>query len=131
MIPSIFAERYAALRSGRPPRSSGRTTWWCISIAFVTYPLMSYLIELVRCTREGRPIELGAGPRASLVLLRAAQVVAASQGRDFVTPDDVKPLAPAVLRHRLMLHADAPLQGITADERIHEVLKAVPMPRAS
>jgi MoxR-like ATPase len=97
----------------------------------VTDPLVAYLVELVRRTRDDRAIELGASPRASLALLRAAQVVAASQGRDFVTPDDVKPLAPAVLRHRLMLHPDAQLQGITADERIHEVLKAVPVPRAS
>jgi MoxR-like ATPase len=95
----------------------------------VTDALVAYLVEIVRRTREDRAIELGASPRASLALLRAAQVVAASQGRDFVTPDDVKPLAPAVLRHRLLLHPDAQLQGTTADQRIADVLKAVPVPR--
>jgi MoxR-like ATPase len=95
----------------------------------VTDALVTYIVEIVRRTREDRAIELGASPRASLALLRAAQVVAASQGRDFVTPDDVKPLAPAVLRHRLLLHPDAQLQGTTPDARIAAVLEAVPVPR--
>ena len=81
-------------------------------------------------TREDRAIELGASPRASIALMKAAQVVAASEGRDFVTPDDVKPMAKPVLRHRVMLHPDAELQGITADERIDDILRAAPVPRA-
>jgi len=64
-------------------------------------------------------------------MMKAAQVVAASEGRDFVTPDDVKPVAKPVLRHRIMLHPDAELQGTTADERIDEILRAVPVPRAA
>jgi MoxR-like ATPase len=91
--------------------------------------VIAYIVELVRRTREDRAIELGASPRASIALLKAAQVIAASEGRDFVTPDDVKPMVAAVLRHRVMLHADAQLQGVTADERIADILRAVPVPR--
>ena len=92
--------------------------------------IIAYLVELVRRTRDDRAIELGASPRASLALMRAAQVVAASDGRDFVTPDDVQPMAAAVLRHRIMLHPDAQLQGISADDRIAEIVRVVAVPRA-
>jgi MoxR-like ATPase len=91
--------------------------------------VVAYIVELVRRTRDDQAIELGASPRASIALLKAAQVIAASGGRAFVTPDDVKPMVLAVLRHRVMLHPDAQLQGITADERIEEILRSVPVPR--
>ncbi len=91
--------------------------------------VVAYIVELVRRSRSDKAIELGASPRASIALLRAAQVIAASEGRSFVTPDDVKPIVPQVLRHRVMLHPDAQLQGITADERIDDIVKAVPVPR--
>jgi MoxR-like ATPase len=91
--------------------------------------VVSYIVELVRRTRDDKAIELGASPRASLALLRAAQVIAASEGRTFVTPDDVKPMVAAVLRHRVMLHPDAQLQGVTADDRIEDIVRAVPVPR--
>jgi MoxR-like ATPase len=91
--------------------------------------VVGYIVELARRTREDRAIELGASPRASIAMMKAAQVVAASEGRDFVTPDDVKPVAKPVLRHRIMLHPDAELQGITADERIEDILRSAPVPR--
>jgi MoxR-like ATPase len=91
--------------------------------------VVAYIVELVRRTREDKAIELGASPRASIALLKAAQVLAASEGRAFVTPDDVKPMVAAVLRHRVMLHPDAQLQGVAADDRIEEIVKAVPVPR--
>jgi MoxR-like ATPase len=93
--------------------------------------IVGYVVDIVRRTREDRAIELGASPRASIALMKAAQVLAAADGRTFVTPDDVKPLAKAVLRHRVMLHPDAQLQDITPDQRIDEILKAVPVPRAA
>ncbi len=93
--------------------------------------LVAYAVDLARRTREDRAIELGASPRASIALLKAAQVIAASEGRAFVTPDDVKPLAAAVLRHRIMLHPDAQLQGVTPDDRIAEILKSAPVPRVA
>ena len=91
--------------------------------------VIAYIVELVRRTREDKAIELGASPRASIALLKSAQVIAASEGRGFVTPDDVKPMVAAVLRHRVMLHPDAQLQGTSADERIEDILRAVPVPR--
>ncbi len=91
--------------------------------------VVAYMVDLVRQTRDDRAIELGASPRASIALLKTSQVVAASQGRSFVTPDDVKPMAAPVLRHRLMLHPDAQLQGVSADERIAEIVTRVAVPR--
>jgi MoxR-like ATPase len=91
--------------------------------------VIAYIVDIVRRTRDDASIELGASPRASIALLKASQVIAAASGRAFVTPDDVKPMASAVLRHRVILHPDAQLQGVTADERIAEILRAVPVPR--
>ena len=71
--------------------------------------MIAYIVELVRRTRDDKAIELGASPRASIALLKSAQVIAASEGRTFLTPDDVKPMVAAVLRHRVMLHPDAQL----------------------
>ncbi|MDB4942565.1 MAG: MoxR-like ATPase [Labilithrix sp.] len=93
--------------------------------------IIEYIVALVRKTREDRAFELGASPRASIAMMKAAQVVAASEGRAFVTPDDAKSVAKPVLRHRVMLHPDAELQGIRADERIDEILRAVAVPRAA
>jgi MoxR-like ATPase len=89
----------------------------------------AYMVDLVRRTRSDAHLELGASPRASISLLRASQVVAAAAGRDFVTPDDVKSIARPVLRHRVMLHPDAELQGISVEDRIEEILRSAPVPR--
>jgi MoxR-like ATPase len=91
--------------------------------------VVAYIVDLVQRTRSDKAIELGASPRASIALLKTAQVIAASQGRAFVTPDDVKPMVAPVLRHRVMLHPDAQLQGVTADDRIQEIVRSAPVPR--
>ena len=93
--------------------------------------LLAYIVDLARRTRDDRAIELGASPRASIALLKTAQVIAASEGRGFITPDDVKPMVKAVLRHRVMLHPDAQLQGVSADDRIEDILRTLPVPRAA
>jgi MoxR-like ATPase len=93
--------------------------------------IIAYIVDLARKTRDDRAIELGASPRASIALLKAAQVIAASEGRAFVTPDDVKPMVKPVLRHRLMLHPDAQLQGTTPDALLDDILRALPVPRAA
>ncbi len=87
-----------------------------------------YLVRLVRATRSNPAIELGASPRATLALYRGAQALAAMRGRDFVIPDDVKRLAPAVLTHRLILNPQAQLRGRPAAEIVAEVLASVPVP---
>ncbi len=87
-----------------------------------------YVVAIARATR-GRPgVELGASPRAAVALFRAAQARAAIRGRTHVLPDDVKAQAPAVLRHRLFLDADAQMRGRTTQAVIAEVLSGVPVP---
>ena len=103
----------------------------CAQTVRIDSAVIAYIVELVRATRSDRSLELGASPRASIALLRTAQVMAASEGRDFVTPDDVKPMALPVLRHRVLLHPDAQLQGITPDERIADLVKGVPAPQVA
>ena len=87
-----------------------------------------YIAAVVRATRGVSGVELGASPRASIALFRAAQARAAIQGREYVLPDDVKRQAPAVLRHRLFLDADAQMRGRTPAAVVNEVLARVPVP---
>jgi MoxR-like ATPase len=91
--------------------------------------LLGYITDLVRKTREHRSIFVGASPRASIAMLRCSQILAASEGRDFVIPDDIKGLAGAILRHRLTLHPDAEIQGLTADDCIEGIFRDTPVPR--
>ncbi|GDX82126.1 hypothetical protein LBMAG42_39370 [Deltaproteobacteria bacterium] len=94
----------------------------------VEKPVVEYIAELVGRTRAHRSVYLGASPRASVALLSGAQVVAAAEGRDFVIPDDVKELASAVLRHRLLLHPEAEIDGATAEEVTAELIRETPTP---
>jgi MoxR-like ATPase len=91
--------------------------------------LIHYIVQIVAATRASQRLSLGASPRASLALLQSAKVLAALRGRDFVTPDDVKELAPPVLRHRLILRPEAEIEGHTADSVVAQVLGEVPVPR--
>jgi MoxR-like ATPase len=90
--------------------------------------LKGYLVDLADATRRHPNLALGASPRATLALLRAARARAAAGGRDFVTPDDVKALAQPVLAHRLALKPDAQLQGFDTAAVVDDVLRAVPVP---
>jgi len=87
-----------------------------------------YIAAVVRATRGIAGVELGASPRASIALFRAAKARAAIRGRDYVLPDDVKRQAPAVLRHRLFLDADAQMRGRTPAAVVNEVLGRLPVP---
>ena len=82
----------------------------------------AYVVALVRATRGHQDIELGASPRATVALYRAAQAAAVLEGRAFVTPDDVKGVAPAVLGHRLTLNLDRTLHGATVDTVLASIL---------
>jgi MoxR-like ATPase len=90
--------------------------------------LLEYIADIVGRTRGHRSLYFGASPRASIALMRGAQARAAAQGRDFVIPDDVKALAPAVLRHRVGLQPDAEIEGISADDCIGEILRDARVP---
>lgn len=91
--------------------------------------IVDYLLALVGRSRQTRDLALGASPRAAVAWFRASQAYAWLGGRDFVTPDDVKAIAPDLLRHRLILSPDALLDGVTVDTVIQGLLKAVPVPR--
>ncbi len=94
----------------------------------VAPPIEQYVVALCRATRQHPDAELGASPRASLALLRAARALAATDGRDYVTPDDVKVLAAHILPHRLILRADAVLAGRDREGVVTDVVDGVPAP---
>ena len=93
--------------------------------------LEAYVVALVGATRSHPSLQLGASPRATVALYRAAQAWAFLAGRDFVLPDDVQAVAPAVLTHRLMVDVDEGIRGATAASALEEVLQAVAVPPAS
>jgi MoxR-like ATPase len=95
---------------------------------FVADALRRYIVDLVDSTRRHPDVYLGASPRASLMLLRATRALAASEGRDYATPDDVKALAIPVLAHRLIVSADAAMSGRDAKAVLTETLDEVPVP---
>lgn len=88
----------------------------------------SYLIELVGKTRDDPRVKLGVSPRGSLMLFRAAQASAVTEGRDFVLPDDVQRLAPFVLPHRIILTSKAKYTGVTKEHVIADILQQVRVP---
>jgi len=91
--------------------------------------LLGYVATIVRQTRDWPAVALGASPRAGVHLVQIAKAAAAAEGRDFVLPDDVKRVAPAVLRHRLVIRAEAEMEGLTADQVVADVLAGVPVPK--
>ncbi len=90
--------------------------------------LRRYLTRLVRATRAHEAVELGASPRGTLALGRAAQALAALRGRDYVLPDDIKELVPATLAHRIILSPEARLRGRTVAQLLAEIVAAIPVP---
>jgi len=91
--------------------------------------LFSYIVQIVRRTRDWPSLSLGASPRAAVSLMAVAKAFAAMDGRDYVIPDDVKVSARPVLRHRIMLRPEADLEGITPDQVLEDVLRAVEVPK--
>jgi MoxR-like ATPase len=95
---------------------------------FVHPSLRAYMIGLVRASREHPAVELGASPRGSLALFKAAKALAFIRGRAYVIPDDVKHLVPFVLSHRLLLHREERYRGNTGGDVVAEILSQVPVP---
>lgn len=89
----------------------------------------SYIVTITASTRSMPELRLGVSPRGSLAVAQSAQARAASQGRSFVTADDVKAMVPSVLAHRMILRPEAELQGRTAEELLQQVLTSVPVPQ--
>ncbi len=91
--------------------------------------ILDYITDIVARTRAYRSILIGASPRASIALLNVSRVRAAAEGRHFVIPDDIKMLSPAVLRHRVVLHPDAELEGVSADDCVTAILREALVPK--
>ncbi|MFN7687758.1 MAG: AAA family ATPase [Sphingobacteriales bacterium] len=91
--------------------------------------LVRFIAALVQETRNSKSVFLGASPRASLAIMMASKAIAGMAGRDFVTPDDIVFVVPAVLRHRLLLTPEKEMEGITTDEVIQGFIKSIEIPR--
>jgi MoxR-like ATPase len=91
--------------------------------------LIEFIARIVNETRNNPALYLGASPRASLAILKSAKANAAIKGRDFVTPEDIVEMTPHVLRHRIILTAEKEMEGVTADDLIDNILKAIEVPR--
>lgn len=95
---------------------------------FVADSMKNYIVKIIRATRENKEVYLGASPRGSLSLFRAAQILAAMNKRDYVIPDDIKYLAEFVLSHRIILQPSARLKHITTSTLLHEIMLEIPVP---
>jgi MoxR-like ATPase len=91
--------------------------------------VLTYLMQLVQKSRNLSDLQLGASPRAALNWLAAAKSNAAIQGKDFITPDDIKAVAEPVLRHRFILTPEAELEGVTIVQVIGNLLRQIAVPR--
>ena len=90
--------------------------------------LKRYAVDVVRATRAANGIQLGASPRASLALMKGAQALALSEGREFVIPEDVREMAVPVIAHRVVVEPQARFAGVTTAGLVEEILAKVPMP---
>jgi MoxR-like ATPase len=113
-----------------PVTSPSAVAWMChyARAVHVAPEIARYVAALARDTRGRDELRLGASTRASIALVRAAQAWAATDGRQYVIPDDVKDVAGPVLSHRLLLEPDAELRGVRVDSVLTDVLRSVPAP---
>ena len=91
--------------------------------------LLEFIAKIVNETRNNPALYLGASPRASLNILKAAKSMGAIKGRDFITPEDIIEVAPHVMRHRVILAPEKEMEGVTADELIEKIIKSIEIPR--
>jgi MoxR-like ATPase len=98
---------------------------------FVHEKIRDYLLRIINRTRDSTHLTLGASPRASIALFRAAQAYAAVEGRSYVIPDDVKHLAHAALEHRLILNPESRLRRVTTHSILRDIIAEVPVPAVS
>jgi MoxR-like ATPase len=91
--------------------------------------LFNYIVQIARRTRDWPALSLGASPRAAVSLMAVSKAMAAMDGRDYLIPDDVKQATLPVLRHRIMLKPEADLEGMTSDQILQDVLRAVEVPK--
>jgi MoxR-like ATPase len=124
-LASAGLERVRAVASAAELQAARET----VEAVSVADEVASYVLAIVRRTRELPSVTLGASPRAAVHLLAAAQAVAAMAGRGYATPDDVARMATPVLRHRLILSPEAELERYRAEDAVATALSMVPVPR--
>lgn len=95
----------------------------------VTDAVLAYIVDLCQATRRSPSLALGASPRAATAMLAVSKAWAWLSGREYVTPDDVKTLSHATLRHRILVRPEAELEGVTPDDVLNSLLASVPTPR--
>jgi MoxR-like ATPase len=100
-----------------------------VGLVRVAPEIVGYIVDLCRATRQSPSVRLGVSPRGATALLTTGRAWAWLSGRDYVTPDDVKALARATLRHRIQLRPEAELEGVTPEGTLERVLASVPVPR--
>jgi MoxR-like ATPase len=91
--------------------------------------LLQFIARLIHQTRNHKSIYLGASPRASLSIMNASKAIAAMQGRDFVTPEDIREVVVPVLRHRIILAPDKEMEGVSEEEVIKQIIQGMDVPR--
>lgn len=116
ITPALDAQQVASLRQQ-------------IKTQIIEEKLLAFIAKLTHQTRNHKSIYLGASPRASLAIMNASKAMAAMQGRDFVTPEDILAVAPPVLRHRIILSPDKEMEGITEDDVIKQIIQGMDVPR--
>ncbi|MGN6399743.1 MAG: AAA family ATPase [Flavisolibacter sp.] len=114
--PVLQADQIAAIRSQ-------------VKNILIDEKLLQFIAKLVHQTRSHKSIYLGASPRASLAIMNAAKAMAAINGRDFVTPEDILEVVPPVLRHRIILSPDKEMEGVTEDDVIKQIIQTMDIPR--
>jgi MoxR-like ATPase len=100
-----------------------------IKTILIEEKLLQFIAKLIHQTRNHKSIYLGASPRASLSIMNASKAIAAMQGRDFVTPEDIREVVTPVLRHRIILAPDKEMEGVTEDEVIKQIIQGMDVPR--
>ncbi len=100
-----------------------------IKTQIIEEKLLHFIAKLIHQTRNHKSIYLGASPRASLAIMNASKALAAMNGRDFVTPEDILDVVPSVLRHRIILSPDKEMEGITEDDVIKQIIQGMDVPR--
>jgi MoxR-like ATPase len=99
-----------------------------IKEVYVDPTIKRYIVDIVNLTRNFTGVYLGASPRGSIALMKAAQAYAFMYGRDYILPDDIQYLAPFVLSHRIILKSEAKFEGISAEEIVARVIRRIPVP---
>lgn len=100
-----------------------------IKTLIIEEKLLQFIAKFIHQTRHHKSIYLGASPRASLAVMNASKAIAAINGRDFVTPEDILDVLPPVLRHRIILAPDKEMEGVTEDDVIKQIIQMMDIPR--